>query len=50
MEERVKEKSGGPFHKLKSSFKEIFGKSELPTFKTVPPDEKPAGNYQEIVR
>lgn len=50
MEENVKEKSGGPFHKLKSSFKEIFGKSDLPTFKTEPPAEKPAVTEQENIR
>lgn len=50
MEKHVKEKSKGPFHKLRSSFKEIFGKSELPTFKTEAPGEKPAGTEQENIR
>lgn len=50
MEERKKEKSVGPFHKLSSSFREIFGKPERPAFKTEAPGEKPAVNEQVNVR
>lgn len=42
-----KDQEKGPFHKLKSSFREIFGKSDAPVFKTETASVKPQEDVRE---
>jgi hypothetical protein len=48
MKSSQKDQQEGPFHKLKSSFREIFGKSsETPKFNNTDAGERMAGNDHE---
>lgn len=47
MEFTKKEQTGGPFHTLKSSFREIFGKPETATLEAKGPREEIAGKEPE---
>jgi hypothetical protein len=47
MEFTKKEQTGGPFHSLKSSFREIFGKPEKATLEVKGPRDETAGKDPE---
>jgi hypothetical protein len=50
METTIRDESGGPFHKIRSSFNEIFGKSETAVGKvavlTKTEDSEPHSNIK----
>ena len=49
MPSRTEDEEQGPIQKLKSTFREIFGKPDTPTLKTDAPDEKTPRNDNEKI-